>query len=135
MAREGSEQLAGATTNANAAIAEMVQKGRLAMTPELARLASGKNDLMNQVALQNQSNQLKANESRTGLLSGLNTAIGNQQGAKTDALKGMTSLYGTTPALVNTYGSLSQGQQQINNNHANNRSRNRISMLSNSMRG
>lgn len=118
MAREGSEQIAGTTTNANAAIAEMVQKGRLAMAPEMAKLAAGKNELMNQVLLGNQSNQAKYNDSRAGLLQGMNQAISGQQGRTADALRGMTSLYGTTPALVNTYGNITQNQQQIGNQSA-----------------
>lgn len=135
MAREGSEQIAQTTTNANAAIAEMVQKGRLAMTPEMAKLASGKNELMNQVALQNAANQAKYNDSRGNLLSGMTSAINAQQGQRGDALRGMTSLYGTTPALVNTYGNLTQNQQQINNQQSQNRIQNRNLQNSWAMRG
>ncbi len=104
MAREGSEQIAQTTTNANAAIAEMVQKGRLAMTPEMARLASGKNELMNQVALGNQSNAAKYADSQASLLAGLRAATEGSASRKGDALKGMTTLYGTNPALVETFG-------------------------------
>lgn len=135
MAREGSEQIAGQVTNANAAIAEMVQKGRLAMTPEMAKLAAGKNSLMNEVNLQNAANQTKANDNRGNLLSGMNQAITGQQGNKIDALRGMTSLYGTNPGLVETYGNITQNQQNINNNAANNSARNRSAGMGRALSG
>ena len=135
MAREGSELIAGKTTDANAAIAEMVQKGRLAMTPEMAKLAQGKNQLQNQVALENQANQTRANQGRADLLGGMNTAITGQQNRQQDALRGMTSLYGTTPALVNTYGNITQNQQQINDARTSNRQRNKIAMNSAALKG
>lgn len=135
MAREGSEQIAGQVTNANAAIAEMVQKGRLAMTPEMAKLAAGKNEIMNQIGLANSANALKANESRSNLLGGLTQAITSQQNRRQDALRGMTSLYGTTPALVNTYGNLTQNQQQINNQAANQKAQSRNQNLALAMKG
>ncbi len=135
VAREGSEQIGQTTTNANAAIAEMKQKGRLAMTPEMGRLATSKNELMNQVNLGNQSNRVKSEDNLNSNLSGYRQAIDSSSGRKLDALKGQTSLYGTTPALVNTYGNITQGQQQINNQRTNDRMRNRNQMNSLALRG
>ncbi len=126
VAREGSEQIGQTTTNANAAIAEMVQKGRLAMTPEMGRLATSKNDLMNQVNLGNQSNRVKAQDNVSGNLSGMRSALDSQAGRKTDALRGMTSLYGTTPALDSTYGDITQKQQTINNQAKNDFATNKL---------
>ena len=134
VAREGSEQIGQTTTNANAAIAEMKQKGRLAMTPEMGRLATSKNDLMNQMNLGNQSNRVKAQDNISGNLSGMRSALDSQAGRKTDALRGMTSLYGTTPALVNTYGNITQGQQQINNQAKDAKAKNRLSMFNTAAR-
>ena len=129
MAREGSEQIANTTTNANAAIAEMVQKGRLAMAPEMGRLAAGKNELMNQVGLQNAANQAKYGDMQTQMLAGLRAALDAQGGRRVDALRGMTSLYGTNPALVETYGRQNQNQQQINQQGQNQQAQNRTRAL------
>lgn len=135
MARESSGMIADQITDANAAIAEMVQKGRLAMTPEMAKLAQSKNSLMNEVALQNQANQAKYGDNQAQLLAGLRAATEGSVNRKSDALRGMTSLYGTNPALVETYGKLTQNQQQINNAKTENRRKNRFSMNGLALRG
>ena len=111
MAREGSEQLAGMSTNANAAIAEMQQKGRLSALPTMTGMAAGKNELMNQMAMSNANN-------RAQNLSGYTTALNAQANRQRGALEGMTSLYGTTPGLVNTFGNQMNQQAQTNNSAA-----------------
>lgn len=82
LAREMSEQLAGRSTDVEAAIAEMRQKGRLTAAPQYAAAA----ERTSQIPLQ--------------------------------ALSGMSSLYGTTPALASLYGNQAlqgaQFQNQIN---------------------
>lgn len=104
MAREGSESIAGAVTNVNAKIAEMVQAGKLKAAPEFANLANSKTQGMNQVGLANASNKIDFNNSKGNLLQGMSSLLNNKNKLPLDALQGMTSLYGTTPALVNTFG-------------------------------
>ena len=53
MAREMSEQVAGATTNVNADIAEKVQRGKLAGLEHLTGLTSRENDMINQIVGRN----------------------------------------------------------------------------------
>jgi hypothetical protein len=125
MARESSEQIGETTTNANAAIAEMVQKGKLAAAPELARFIAGKNEMMNQIALANSANKLKAGDMRGSILAGYGNAVSAADERRANALRGMTSLYGTNPALVETFGRQVQGQQQISNQNNQARSQNR----------
>ncbi len=123
MAREQSDRMAGALTDVNAGIAERVAAGRQAAVPQFANLAQAENALQaqfeqqnaqaaNQVALANAANRSDWDRLRAGILGqlqGLVTAPSNQQ---LQALQGMTSLYGTTPALVNEFGQqLSQAAQ------------------------
>lgn len=115
MAREQSESIAGATTNVNASIAKMIQEGKLKATPELAQMAAGKNQLMNQIGMANSENQLKAAGNKTAALAGYGNAVNNKSQVPLEALRGMTSLYGTTPALVNTFGNQTQNNQQMQN--------------------
>lgn len=114
MAREMSESVAGATTNVNATIAKMVQEGKLKATPELANMAMGKNNTMNQIGMANSENALKAAGNKTNALAGYGNAVQNESQVPMSALSGMTSLYGTTPALVNTFGNQAQNNQQMN---------------------
>lgn len=121
MAREQSESIAGATTNVNAEIAKMRQEGRLKMAPEFSKLADSKNSLMNQIALQNQKNRSDWAGQQTSLLGGMSNAIGQRDDTKLNALRGMTSLYGTTPALVETFGNQVANQSQQNQNAVRNK--------------
>jgi len=104
MAREGSESIAGATTNVNAKIAEMRQAGKLSAAPNYANLANSKTQGMNQVGLANARNKIDHSANKGNLMQGMGSLINNKNNVPIDALKGMTNLYGTTPALVETFG-------------------------------
>lgn len=80
MAREQSEQLAAGSTNVEAALAEMRQKGKL-------QAGTAYSD-----------------------------AAGRQDSSTREALQGMTSLYGTTPALASLYGNQALQGAQLQNN-------------------
>ena len=108
MAREQSEQLGQANTNLEATIAEMQQKGKLAATPEYARLQAQESqnqnlfnqhnaDIINQI---NQQNALLPLE-----YAKVNQNIDDQTfGNRLQAIEGKRTLYGTTPALTATFG-------------------------------
>lgn len=128
MTREQSDRMAGALTDVNAGIAEMRQKGRLAMAPQYANLAAGENELqanigsrntaaLNEVALANAINKLRAQEAsrsgRLGTLDALTRLTTSGQDQRLGALSGMTSLYGTTPALANTFGNQALSAAQL----------------------
>lgn len=135
MARELSESVAGATTNVNAEIAKMVQEGKLKATPELANMAAGKNELMNKIGMANSENEMKANQNKTANMTGWSNALSGKAGNSLDALKGMTNLYGTTPALVNTFGNQVQNSQQMAMTAAQQRQQNKNATLASLMRG
>lgn len=129
LAREGSESIAGGIQNVNAEIAKMVQEGKLKATPELANMAAGKNNLINQIGLANSENKLKASQLKTSALEGYGNLINQKNQVPLDALKGMTSLYGTTPALVNTFGNQVMQQAEMQNNALQAKARNRATAL------
>lgn len=103
MARDSAGQIGKVTTDANANIAQMVQSGKLAALSPYASLASGESGRTFDVS------QMNAN---------LNN---NNQNRLLDILKTKQSLYGTNPALINTFGnqalnvaSMNQNQNQFN---------------------
>jgi len=131
MARDESQQISDAVTNANAGIAQNVAANKLSIAPTYASAAGSANalktsadkanaDILNQVAEANAARVQQAGESNasnnlTAQLNNRNTAMG--------AVQGQASLYGTTPALTSTFGNqviqagqLGQGQQNINLN-------------------
>ena len=119
MARDMSEQIAGAETDVNARIAQNVAQNKLSVAPQYAGYSAIANaartaaegsdaDRLNRAAEFNAMSALNRNQTTAG------------------ALGGMTSLYGTTPALVNTFGNqvvqakqLGQGQQQLDQQRKN----------------
>ncbi len=115
MAREGSESIQGAITNVNAKIAEMRQAGKLSAAPNYANLADSKTKGMNTVNLSNAENKLKHTGTQASLLNGMTALNGQNMQPSIDALRGMTSLYGTTPALVETFGGQLANQNQQTN--------------------
>lgn len=100
MAREQSEQAAQATTNVNANIAEAVQRGRLAAAPQYEAATGTRTAGINQIAAANAARQTEADQFNRQME--LRTAEANR-GGQTEALRGMTSLYGTTPALTESF--------------------------------
>lgn len=143
MAREMSEQIAGQTTNVNAGIAEAVAKGRLGIAGQYNSAAAHEADAMtsvnrdnansaNTANLANAGNRNRANEFN---LNNRNEAmkfnIGNSmdmlkmneamrsgdQNRIQQALQGMTSMYGTTPAMSKLFGdqALSAAEMQQRN--------------------
>lgn len=114
MARESSESIAGATQNVNAKIAEMVQQGKLKAAPEYANLANSKNTLSNNIGVQNIQNKTNWMGNYGDLLGKAGGMVTAKNNNTSDALKGMTSLYGTTPALVNTFGNQVSDRSQQN---------------------
>ena len=125
MAREMSDTIAGHTTNANAEVAKMVQAGKLQAAPQYAQAAAGEAGRKSNIDLSNTSAKNaasqfnvsnKANMMQAGA-SGLERLAGMKQQSiapQMDALAGMKSLYGTTPALSNTYGNQAIQVEQLN---------------------
>lgn len=151
-ARDEANQIATTTTAANAGIAQNVAANELAAAPAYASASATANaaktqadqnnaSIVNQINQANATNTQQAGEFNTGA----NINVNQQNAANTlqanefntnaalqsklqgnqqtlGAIQGMSSLYGTTPALTNTFGNQvmqanqqNQNQQQVNN--------------------
>lgn len=152
LARDESAQIGDTVTNANAGIAQNVASNKLAAAAPYASAAGSANAqqaqadqanaaIINEINALNAQGEMQANEFNTSTAASIaaaNAAAANStsqfnsstalDAAKANrsitagALGGKTSLYGTTPALVNTFGNqvvqagqLGQNQSQINN--------------------
>jgi hypothetical protein len=123
MARDASSQIGDITTKVNADIAQMIASGRMAGLNSLASTTGRENELINtnnvrnnemmvETDLNNTNEQRRVNTlNSTGRMNANNESVNDQMGA----LQGRTSLYGTTPALTNTFANqvLSNNQQNI----------------------
>jgi hypothetical protein len=108
MARDLSERIGGATNDVNASIAEMVQRGKLSAAPTMAGMGESSNTMRNRIELENASAARDAEnmnlQKRLAGISGLSSLSERKSGSELDTLRGMTSLYGTTPALTQMFG-------------------------------
>jgi hypothetical protein len=141
MARDEANKIGDITTAANAGIAQNVAANKLSAAPAYASASAAANaaktaadarnaDIINRANEFNSQGSLQANTTNSqGTLgagefnteAGMNAAMANRSGTL-GATQGMASLYGTTPALTNTFGNqvvqagqLGLSQQQINN--------------------
>lgn len=101
MTRDMSSQIADQMDNVNARIAEMVQSGKLSAAPNYASAAQAESELAGKYAL---SNRDAENEARRTNAAGLFESQRDKRSLASEAAKGMTQLYGTTPALPQLYG-------------------------------
>lgn len=120
MAREQGESMAGALTNVNAGIAETRQRGRIAGTGNMTTMGEGSSNRMNEVGMANALARNRHGETMANMYGGMGNLMQMNQNRRQNALQGMTSLYGTTPALVNTFGNQVQNAQQMAQNQRRN---------------
>lgn len=111
MARESSNLISQKTTDVNAGIAEMIQRGKLAAAPALASVESRANELKNSIA---QGNAATKNDFAKFNVAQKTNSFDNIL----KSIQGQQSLYGTTPALMNTLGSQTLNAANIANNLA-----------------
>jgi hypothetical protein len=134
MARDESNQIAGIDTAANAGIAQNVAANRLAAASPYAAASSTANAAQTQnnefnanaVNATNEANAGRSLQAGTGNADRNLTAQFQNRGNILQGIQGQTNLYGTTPALTNTFGNqvmqagqLGQGQQNIDQNKNN----------------
>lgn len=112
MARDQSSLISDATQNVNAGIAEMVQRGKLSAAPQYAGAAQAESELGNRFNLTNADTQ---NEAARFNASGMFDAARQRRSDKLGATSGMANLYGTTPALVNTFGNQAMDTAKFQN--------------------
>lgn len=120
MARELSETIAGQTTKVNADIAQAVAGNRLAAATPYANVTAGQSNIQNEMGSRN--TDIKNDASKFNITTGMQAdQMKSQSGDMAlKALEGARSLYGTTPALANTFGNqaMNFSQQQANINNA-----------------
>lgn len=139
MAREQSGLTAKAAQDVNANIAEAVASGRRAMAPQYASAAQAESGVAKDILAKNAAAQNRAKEFALGQKSDAAKILAelsrSGQGDIMDALKGMSSLYGTTPALVDTFGRQAMGAAQLQQQAKAERNRTGLDMISSYMRG
>jgi len=129
MARESSGLISGQTTNANAQIAEMVQRGKLAGATSLAPLeaqeasrrqsvANMNAQIGNQSNMFNAQNQLATAQHNTNVDQGIASQQDNDFNKILESIKGQQSTYGTTPAWASTVGNQALNAANTVNNFA-----------------
>lgn len=110
LTRDESQQIADATQNVNAGIAQNVAANKLQVAPQLASVTAGQSDLANNIGGQNTdrvNNAVASNIANSNNASQFNiqSALQNPAlNAQLEALNGQRSLYGTTPALASLFG-------------------------------
>lgn len=125
MARELSEQIGQVTTGVEADIAQNTAQNRLAIAPSYASFAGNENAARTAVDQNNAEAVNRSNEMNMQMAlqyENLNRTLGQSRTADIlAAIEGKRGLYGTTPALTNTFGQqvaqagqLGQSQQQLN---------------------
>lgn len=151
MAREESSQIGDMNTRVNADIAQGIASNKLTAAPSYASSSANANaaltaadqhnaDIVNQINEANASRAFDASQSNAQTINQINQANANRtlsadttnannlfnsqtanQNNTFGAIQGQTSLYGTTPALTNTFGDqvaqaaqIKQNQQQVN---------------------
>lgn len=99
MARDESQALSDANTNVNATLAQNIAQNRINTAPSFASAAEAESALRNQIAAEN-----------AGIL---NTGQEFNLQYPLSIAQGMTSLYGTTPALSSTFGNQALNSAQL----------------------
>lgn len=131
MTRDLSENLANATTNVEAGIAQQRQQGRLQMAPQYADFANRETNAMGDIDKQNEDNRLRAAEMSRATqmqgIGGLAGLYGQQEDRELKALGGMSGMYSSAPGMAQLYGQqaattrgLDQQDQQIANQSSSN---------------
>lgn len=110
MARDMSNQMSTQMSNVNAGIAQNQAQNKLQGASMYGSNAQQENELRNRYTFQGQ--QLQG-----------------------DALRGMTSLYGTTPALVNTFGNQAMQSAGLQNDINQGNQRNQLGLISSAISG
>lgn len=114
MAREQSEQVAGASTNVNAQLAQMIAEGKQRAAPQYASFAG--EEASRALSARNRGeditreNTLQGTRGMTDIAQLMRQSEQDELGSKERALSGMTSIYGTTPALANLFGNQAMEQ-------------------------
>lgn len=115
LAREQSDSIANQMTNVNAGIAERVAQNKIGLAGTYANAAQAESALRNSYGAANTDRVNDA--SKFNIMGPLEFGKYNQAGNSQigDIIRGMTSLYGTTPALAALYGGQAMDKEKLQN--------------------
>lgn len=103
-----SDRVSAGTRDVNAGIAQNVASNRVGIAGQYANTTSNETGMINNVNQQNADRADRAKSFNRGArefaIGGLGGLYGNQQNTRFNAVEGMRSLYGTTPANPALYG-------------------------------
>jgi hypothetical protein len=126
MARELSDTIGNQVTNVNAGLAQNIAQNRLQVAPQLTQTTGAESALRNQFGMQNTQAQNEAAQfNMTMPLQYANYNL-NASNQGLEALRGMTSLYGTTPAMTRLFGDQAMERANFEENQSQNQSRNAL---------
>jgi hypothetical protein len=126
MARELSDTIGNQVTNVNAGLAQNIAQNRLQAAPQLASTTGAANALSNEYGARNTQAANDAAQFNLTLplqYGNYNLAASNQG---LEALRGMTSLYGTTPAMTKLFGDQAMDRANFEETQSQNQSRNAL---------
>lgn len=122
MARESSNLISDKTTHANASIADMVQKGKLAGATALAPLEARENEFRNTINMRNTdiANQIAELNAKYGMAAQERNKVDDNNDFDNilKTIQGKQSLFGTTPANMSTIGNQVLSAANVANNFA-----------------
>jgi len=134
MAREMSDQIGTATTNVNAGLAQNVAQNRLSIAPTYANTVQRESETAADYGRRNVDSVNEANRFNIQMPLQYGQYNMANQGQALGALQGMTSLYGTTPALSQLFGNQAMDRAQFENLMSQQQSQNGLQALSGMMR-
>jgi len=133
MAREQSSILSDKMQDVEGMIADKVAQGRLSIAPTLASTTAAESALRNQYGARNTdivNDASKSNIDEPLKFAEFNrNAKADKSGRALAALQGMTSLYGTTPALSSLFGSQAQNAARMAADTANTNNANKFNLF------
>jgi hypothetical protein len=125
MAREMSSTLADKTTDVEAGIAERVAQNKIGLASPYAAQTAQQSDVANRTTAENADRMNRASEFN----------LRNPLETKANVLQGMTSLYGTTPALSSLFGSQANQAAQLENSIRARGQQGNLGLISQMLRG
>lgn len=133
LARDLSESISTGAQNVNAGIAENVAAGRRQIAPQFASTALQETGMRSDIAARNAAERARAFElnrgNQQGSLSALERIYGQQPERELQALGGIRSLYGTTPAQPALFGQQAIQKAQLQEQQKARRQRGQSSLI------
>jgi hypothetical protein len=131
MAREMSDTIGNRVTDVNAGLAQNIAQNRLQAAPQLASATAAESALRNEYGARNTQAANDASQFNLTLPLQYGNYNLNASNQGLEALRGMTSLYGTTPAMTRLFGDQAMDRANFEENQSQNQSRNNVQAAAN----